>query len=59
MTFDGISGPEWMTFPPAGGGGGVLGLEKGTDCGPTAGEQWLSRPATAKKGGLSFYHMVG
>ena len=40
-------------------GGGALGLEKGTDCGPTAGERWLSRPATAKKGGLSFYHIVG
>ena len=24
------------------GGGGVLSLEKGTDCGPTAGELWLS-----------------
>ena len=39
--------------------GGVLSLEKGTDCGPTAGERWLSRPATAKKGGLSSYHIVG
>ena len=39
--------------------GGALGLEKGTDCGPTAGERWLSRPAPAKKGGLSFYHIVG
>ena len=34
---------------PAPGGGGVLGLEKGTDCGPTAGERWLSRPAMSKK----------
>ena len=46
-----------------GGGGpeGALGLEKGTDCGPTAGERWLSRPATAKKGGggLSLYYIVG
>ena len=42
-----------------GGGGGVLSLEKGTNCGPTAGERWLSQPATAKKGGLSFYHIVG
>ena len=33
--------------------GGLLSLEKGTDCGPTAGERWLSRPAAAKKGGLS------
>ena len=33
--------------------GGVLGLEKGTDLGPTAMEQWLSRPKMAikKKGG--------
>ena len=42
-------------------GGGVLGLEKGTDCGPTAVEQWLSRPKMAVlllhciKGGLSEY----
>ena len=36
-------------------GGGVLSLEKGTDCSPTAGEQWLSRPAKAKKGGGSPY----
>ena len=41
------------------GGGGVLSLEKGTDCGPTAGERWLSRLTTAKKGGLSSYHIVG
>ena len=41
------------------GGGGVLSLEKGTDCGPTAGEWWLSRPGTAKNGGLSSYHIVG
>ena len=44
------------------GGGGALGVEKGTDCGLTAGERWLSRPATAKKGGLSglsLYHIVG
>ena len=27
-----------------GGGGGVLGLEKGTDCGPTSAEWWLVRP---------------
>ena len=35
--------------------GGVLGLEKGTDCGPTAAERWLSRCEMAKKGGLSSY----
>ena len=40
-------------------GGGVLSLKKGTDCGPIAGELWLSRPATAKKGALSLYHIVG
>ena len=34
------------------GGGGVIGLEKGTDCGPTAVERWLSRPKMAKKRGL-------
>ena len=39
--------------------GGVLSLEKGTNCGPTAGERWLLRPATAKKGGLSSYNIVG
>ena len=33
------------------GGGGVLSVQKGTDCGPTAGEWWLSRPETAKKRG--------
>ena len=30
------STPGWV------GGGGVLGLEKGTDCGPSAAELWLS-----------------
>ena len=40
------------------GGGGVLGLEKGTDCGSTAAERWLSRPKVAKKRGLSSYHIV-
>ena len=34
-----------------GGGGGVLSLEKGIDCGPTAMEWWLSRPVMAKKRG--------
>ena len=33
------------------GWGGVLGLEKGTDCGPSAAELWLSRANNAKKGG--------
>ena len=33
------------------GGWGVLSREKGTDCGSTAGEWWLSQPATAKKRG--------
>ena len=33
-----------------GGGGGLLGLEKGTDCGPTA-ELWLSQANIAKKEG--------
>ena len=39
---------------------GVLGLEKGTNCGPAAAEQWLSRPKMAKKGGggLSSYYIV-
>ena len=32
-------------------GGGVLGLEKGTDCGPSAAELWLSRANNAKKRG--------
>ena len=40
------------------GGGGVLGLEKGTDCSPIAAERWLSRPKMAKKGGLSSYYIV-
>ena len=38
--------------------GGVLGLEKGTDCSPTAAERWLLRPKMAKKRGLSSYHIV-
>ena len=38
------------------GGGGVLGLEKGTDCGPSAAELWLSRANNAKKGGLSSHY---
>ena len=35
--------------PPGGEGGGVLSPEKGTDCGLTARERWLSQPGTAKK----------
>ena len=31
------------------GGGRVLGLEKGTNCGPTTAERWLLRPEMAKK----------
>ena len=45
---------EWVPYP--GGGGGVLGLEKGTDCGPSAAELWLSRANNAKKGGLSSHY---
>ena len=43
------------------GGGGVLGLEKGTDCGPTAAERWLLRPKMAKKRGavLLSYCIIG
>ena len=40
-----------------GGGRGVLGLEKGTDCGPSAAELWLSQANNAKKGGLSSHHL--
>ena len=40
-------------------GVGVLNLEMGTDCSLTARERWLSRPAMAKKRGLSLYHIVG
>ena len=32
-------------------GGGVLSLEKGTNCSPTAAERWLSRREMAKKRG--------
>ena len=35
------------------GGGGVLSLEKGIDCGPTATELWLSQAKVVKKEGLS------
>ena len=38
------------------GGGGVLSLEKGTDCGPTATELWLSRAKIVKKGELSSHY---
>ena len=40
------------------GGGGVLGPEKDTDCGPTAAEWWLSRQEMPKKGGLFSYYIV-
>ena len=42
---------EGRGVPTNPGGGGVLGLEKGTDCGPSAAELWLSRANNAKKGG--------
>ena len=32
-----------------GGGRGALSLEKGTNCGPTTAEQWLSQSYMAKK----------
>ena len=37
-------------------GGGVISLEKGTDCGPTAVELWLSRANIAKKEGLCSHY---
>ena len=37
-------------------GGGVLSLEKGTDCGPTAAELWLLRANIPKKEGLSSHY---
>ena len=49
-------GEDFPTCIP--GGGGVLGLEKGTHCSPTAAERWLSRREMAKKGGLSSYYIV-
>ena len=39
---------------PRGGGGGATQSGKGIDCGPTAGEWWLSRHALAKKGGCPY-----
>ena len=54
-----------LLSPPGPGKGGGGGTQPGkeTDCGPTAGEQWLSRPTGAKKkregGGLSLYCIVG
>ena len=38
------------------GGGGVLSLDKGTDCGPTAAELWLLRANIPKKEGLSSHY---
>ena len=35
-------------------GGGVLGLEKGTNCSLTTVKRWLSKPKMVKKGGCSF-----
>ena len=57
-------GETWDSSVEGGGhsgprGGGVLSLEKGTDCGPTAGERSLSGPVKAKKGGLSLYYIEG
>ena len=37
-------------------GGGVLSLEKGTDCGPTTAELWLSGTKIAKNDGLSSHY---
>ena len=39
---------------PRDGGGGVLSLEKGTNCGLTALEMWLSRANRTEKGGCPF-----
>ena len=40
-------------------GGGILGLEKGTDSGLTAAELWLSRHKNAKRGSvLLLYCMI-
>ena len=46
-----VSGSPW----------GILSPEKGTDCGLTAEEWWLSRPKIAKKKGavLLLYCMIG
>ena len=38
------------------GGGGVLSQEKGTNCGQTATELWLSQANIAKKEGLSSHY---
>ena len=43
------------------GGGGLLGLKKGTNCGPTSQELWLWQADMAKKkggGGLSSHYML-
>ena len=48
------------TQPEAPGGGGGTrsgkGRSRSTDCGPSAGELWLSRANNAKKGGLSSHY---
>ena len=49
---------SFFLVTPWPGGVGVLGLEKGTNCGPTAAERWQSRREIAKKGGLSSYYIV-
>ena len=41
---------------PGGRGGGVLSQEKGTNCGQTATELWLSQANIAKKEGLSSHY---
>ena len=41
---------------PEGGGGGVLRPEKGTDCGPTTAELWMSLVKLAKKEVLSRHY---
>ena len=53
--------PPGITMYKSPGGGGVLSLEKCTDCGPPAGELWLSQPTTAKKRGavLILYCRIG
>ena len=50
-----------MCLASAQGGGGGLGLEKGTDCGPTYVERWLSRYKMAKKSSsvLLLWCMIG
>ena len=51
LCFETLGGLPKVGYQLCLGGGGVLGPEKGTDCGPTAAELWLSRPKMAKKRG--------